>query len=73
MVLRTKIAMYRVAKAPYKLTALCCGIPVPEWGCVRSNHRRIRRKPLASPGQPWERRPATRGFACRRISSVSES
>lgn len=32
-------------------------------GCARSNHRRIRGMPLASAGQPWERRPATRGFA----------
>lgn len=32
-------------------------------GCARSNHRRIRGMPVGSAGQPWERRPATRGFA----------
>lgn len=46
---------------------------VLEWGCARSNHRRIRGKLLGSPGQPWERRPATRGFACRRIPSLLKS
>lgn len=62
--------MYRDVTTWHHANLRPCAVasPVSEWGCAWSNHRRIRRKPLASPGQPWERRPATRGFACRRIS-----
>lgn len=72
--IKSEIAMYRAVWRCYaNLRSCAVASSVREWGCARSNHRRIRGKPLASPGQPWERRPATRGFACRRIPSLLES